>query len=276
MTGKGATCNGLIVFSDLDGTLLDHRNYSHNAAAPALEALRRGGHCLVLASSKTAAELTGLRAELGFAHCPAITENGAGLLPGDDGTLRARPAAGRVTDRDRILTAIAELPGDLRRDFSGFSDWSAAEIARRTGLAPRDAEKAAMREFSEPGIWCGSVADFDRFAAELAAKGICIQQGGRFTTLSFGATKADRMDEILRHYRAAEPALIAMALGDAPNDVAMLERADRGFVVRNDAHCGVPKLAGERSGRIRRTEQEGPAGWNAAVLSILQEMNRTR
>jgi mannosyl-3-phosphoglycerate phosphatase len=70
----------LIVFSDLDGTLLDHATYSWQAAVPALEALKERGIPLILASSKTSAEIAELRAETGFADCPAIVENGAGLL----------------------------------------------------------------------------------------------------------------------------------------------------------------------------------------------------
>ena len=46
-----------VVFSDLDGTLLDHSTYSWKAAAPALAALRDRGIPLILASSKTSAEI---------------------------------------------------------------------------------------------------------------------------------------------------------------------------------------------------------------------------
>ena len=67
----------LIVFSDLDGTLLDHGNYSHSAAAPALARLRHLEVPLILASSKTAAEIVPLRDELGFSDCEAIVENGS-------------------------------------------------------------------------------------------------------------------------------------------------------------------------------------------------------
>ena len=48
---------GYIFFSDLDGTLLDHENYDWSAAKPALSELKRQGLPLILASSKTAAEI---------------------------------------------------------------------------------------------------------------------------------------------------------------------------------------------------------------------------
>ena len=72
----------LLVFSDLDGTLLDHESYSFAPARAALAALAEIGAGVVLATSKTAAEVAPLRAALGLAGWPAIVENGAGLLAG--------------------------------------------------------------------------------------------------------------------------------------------------------------------------------------------------
>lgn len=271
MTGK--SCNGLVVFSDLDGTLLDHRTYSHDAARPALDALKRGGHCLVLASSKTAAELASIRSALGFSDCPAIVENGAGILPADDDAAIGKGTTGDPAEHAQIRAALAALPDDLRKGFSGISDWSTGQIVEMTGLSAAEAERAAQRRFSEPGTWSGSDADFALFCRALATDGIDVQKGGRFVSLSFGATKADRMAEIVARYRQSDPGLMSVALGDAPNDIAMIEAADRGFIVRNDAHDGIGRLAGERTGKTSRTAEEGPAGWNTAVLSVLQMLN---
>ena len=55
----------------------------------------------------------------------------------------------------------------------------------------------------------------------------------------------------------------------------MLERADIGVIIRNDAAPPLPKMPGEDSGRIRRTTEEGPAGWCQAVLGLMQELGRT-
>jgi hypothetical protein len=49
-----------VVFSDLDGTLLDHETYSFDAARPGLDALKSRGIPLILASSKTRAEMQDL------------------------------------------------------------------------------------------------------------------------------------------------------------------------------------------------------------------------
>jgi HAD superfamily hydrolase (TIGR01484 family) len=66
-----------VVFSDLDGTLLDHETYSFDAARPGLDALKSRGIPLILASSKTRAEMQDLAPQLGAAGL--IFENGGGL-----------------------------------------------------------------------------------------------------------------------------------------------------------------------------------------------------
>jgi mannosyl-3-phosphoglycerate phosphatase len=253
----------LVVFTDLDGTLLDHRTYSHAAAGEALAALKSRGVPLVLASSKTASEIAPLRAELGFAHCEAIVENGAGILEAH------QTGDGSDEDHRRLLDALAGLPPALRSCFEGFSDWSDEEVAGRTGLPLDQARKAKQRQFSEPGLWTGGEADRDRFQALLKKRGITALQGGRFMTLSLGGDKAQRMIEIIaRHSRPGRKAF-AVALGDAGNDIKMLETADIGVIIPNSGHGGIGRLAGEASGRIVRETAEGPAGWNHAVLGIL-------
>ena len=71
----------LLVFTDLDGTLLSHTSYRWDAATQALDTLRDIGAALVIASSKSAPEIIEIRAQLGWTNCPAIIENGAGILP---------------------------------------------------------------------------------------------------------------------------------------------------------------------------------------------------
>jgi len=255
----------LIVFTDLDGTLLDHHDYSWQAAAPALDHLRALSVPVVIASSKTAAEIAPLRAEIGFADCPAIVENGAGLLPAG-----AAPEDA-AQDYIRLRQALDHLPADLRAMFRGFGDMSDDDVAAITGLPLANATLARHRAFSEPGLFDGSDADLTAFLDALTAQGIAARRGGRFLTLSFGGTKADRMGEIAASYD--NPATVA--LGDAPNDVEMLETADHGVIIANPSGQALPDLAGETGGRISRSEKPGPAGWNTAILRLLSQNGLT-
>ncbi|MEH6728409.1 MAG: HAD-IIB family hydrolase, partial [Hyphomicrobiales bacterium] len=232
----------MIVFTDLDGTLLDHETYSCAAASEALSLLRQQGIPLILASSKTAAEIAPLRHDLGFGQCEAIVENGAGML--EPGAFEERAA----DDYERILSWLADLPDAFRSHFQGFSDWSVEEIAKRTGLSVSAAELAKQRNFSEPGLWSGDAQQFSAFCRLLKDHGLVAQQGGRFLSLSFGGNKAEQMAEIRKRHEISHNPVFSIALGDAENDVAMLEAADLGVIIPNPTHKGIPRLAGEANG----------------------------
>ena len=102
----------LLVFTDLDGTLLDHETYDHSPARPALSRLKAIGAGVVLASSKTAAEIAPLRSDLGLEDWPAIVENGGGVLaPGQSAT----DNAGNYRE---LRDIIGELPMGAVQDCS--------------------------------------------------------------------------------------------------------------------------------------------------------------
>lgn len=261
---KISSHSSLLFFSDLDGTLLDHETYSHQPADEALSALRAHNIPLILASSKTAMEIEPLRHELGFQHCEAIVENGAGLL------LVGEQDKWSNEVYQRILDKLTSLPLFYRSHFTGFSQWDAEEISQMTGLTLADANLAKQRQFSEPGLWSGGDIELAEFCSLLENEGINAQQGGRFVTLSFGSQKVDQMQRIIAQYRASGGDPFCVALGDAPNDIAMLEAADLGVIIPNPSHSGINELIGETTGKIIRARFSGPEGWNEAVLNVLR------
>ncbi|WP_224825094.1 mannosyl-3-phosphoglycerate phosphatase [Cognatishimia sp. MH4019] len=255
---KGAA---LIVFSDLDGTLLDHDTYDWQPARPALDALERQGALLVLSSSKTASEMRVLQDAFGLQGAPAIVENGAGVI--------GLPESSRsVAEYDEIRAALGAVPGPLRELYRGFGDLTAEEVAEVTGLPLEGAVRAKERHFSEPGLWSGEDTEQQAFLAELNAHGVYGRFGGRFLTLSKGRTKADAMADVISAYRPDH----TIALGDAPNDIEMLEAADHGVIVANPHSPDLPPLKGEHAGRIMRTTLPGPMGWSEAVLTLLTKL----
>ena len=68
----------IIIFTDLDGTLLD-KKYSYESALPALALIESHKIPLVLCSSKTRSEIEFYRTKLNNDH-PFICENGGGIF----------------------------------------------------------------------------------------------------------------------------------------------------------------------------------------------------
>lgn len=254
----------IVVFSDLDGTLLDHETYSFDAARPALAALKARAIPLVLASSKTEAEMRPIAEAIGIDH-PMIVENGAGIA-------NLAHAGGEQTNHYESLRRFLQtLPQHLIGLFEGFGDWSVEQVARRTGLAPAAAALARQRRFSEPGIFSGNTAQKAEFLARLDTIGYQAVQGGRFLTLMPKTSKAERMAELIAHFhRATTGPVRSIALGDAPNDLAMLQAADRGVIIANPAHAPLPVTERERQGYVSRSQKAGPEGWNESILQLVR------
>jgi mannosyl-3-phosphoglycerate phosphatase len=223
-----------------------------------LTELRAG---LVLASSKTAVEIRPLQSAMdsatGIGIWPAIVENGAGILWPDEQQVTTSETY------QNLCAALKALPAKFI-GFRGFGDMTVQEIAERTGLPLEQAELAKQRQFSEPGVWQGTSQGLAAFQTALAEHGIHARRGGRFLTLSFGQTKADAMARVIE---VLQPQT-TIALGDAPNDIEMIEAAERGVVIHNPHAKPLPPLRGEATGTIIRSAQPGPAGWADAILQL--------
>jgi mannosyl-3-phosphoglycerate phosphatase len=271
----------LLVFTDLDGCLLDHDDYSLAAARPALAELQQYGVPLIPATSKTLAEMTRLRESLPARH-PLIVENGAllciprGYFPRpDDAIVQAEYWLLRLAPAYERVTAVLER---LRREqgfrFRGFHDMNAAEIAQDTGLTETGAERARQRLGSEPLHWEDSAQAFTRFTSALAARELRLTRGGRYWHVLGQVDKAAacrRLADLYRHHGAGR--FTTLALGDSPNDRTMLAAADIAVVVR---HKDGSALDIDPHTRGTVTAEPGPAGWNAAVLKVLRELSAAR
>ena len=252
----------LFVFTDRDGTLLDHDTYDHSPALPALNRLKSLDIPVILSSSKTASELFALREKLDLSTHPAIVENGAGLLAA------GAEAGGNDSDYRHVRATLNKLPPELRYSFVGFGDMGPEAIAEATGLPLSEATLAGQRQYSEPGLWTGDDTPLSQMLNLLKQEGVHARQGGRFLTFSRGATKADQMAQIAGLYGNPK----SLALGDAPNDIEMLTTADYGIIIANPHRDPLPDLTDKAKGKITRTDHAGPTGWNQAVIALLNKL----
>jgi len=268
----------LVVFTDLDGTLLDHDTYSWEPASEALALCRRLGVPVVLVSSKTRAEMEVLWKALEL-RWPFISENGGGIAFPHDCVLKPPPEAvpegrGHVwrlgVQYDNVIVAFREIREELGRpDLKGFSDMGVEEIALLTGLPEEDAKRAAQREYDEPFV-AGEPQGIDMkvLAAAAHKRGLRVTAGGRFFHLFGACDKGEAVFRLSNRLRLERPNLFSVGLGDGPNDIPMLKRVDVPVLVRSsrpfkDSASAVPG--------IRITEEPGPAGWNRAILDLLEK-----
>jgi mannosyl-3-phosphoglycerate phosphatase len=148
----------VVVFSDLDGTLLETGNDSLQGAAPVLHHLRSEGIPLVLCTSKTFAEVESYRARLENTH-PFVVENGGaiyvprGYFPFPfDHACAVGPYLVRQLGApyEEMVEALRELSESTGVALKGFSNMSAEEIAEICSMTVEQAVRAKQRAHDEP------------------------------------------------------------------------------------------------------------------------------
>ena len=268
----------LLVYTDLDGTLLDHDSYSFRPAVPALERLAKLAVPVIPVTSKTLAELEMLRGQLGLTG-PCIAENG-GLIAIPRGYFDPGPSleggghflVDFLSPRyEEILATLAGLRREFGFDFTGFSDLGDVEVARLTGLDIEQARRARQRLCSEPLVWRDSVQAFERFSQELERRNYTLVEGGRFYHVLGHTDKARAIDRLSRYYSEAGFAnFTSIALGDSPNDTLMLQATGVAVVIRRKDGSWLPL---ETRGEKVQTRATGPEGWNEFFQKYLDTMN---
>lgn len=269
----------VLIFTDLDGTLLDHENYDWRAAAPALALAAEHGVPIIPATSKTYAECRKLVTELGL-NGPFVYENGAGIaLPVNEFEPLEHPRVeidgdywlySLGTSYSHIRKTLLSLRASSHYQFRGIGDMSVKQICESTGLDEEGARLASMRRHGEALLWLDTAKNFDRFIKDIKRSDLHMTRGGRFIHIMGGYDKGQAMLWLAELYRLQsnrEPFLIAA--GDSSNDLPMLKAADAAVVVRPPHRAPIELTAYTPEQQIITTEQVGPEGWNQAILTLL-------
>lgn len=273
---KTQVARDLLIFTDLDGSLLDHYHYRHHEADERLSQLADNGIPVIPASSKTRSEIERLRHSLNNAE-PFICENGAAIcIP--VGYFADQPAETVVEQqywlktfvkpRQHWLDIISTLKPEFGIDFTGFADAGIDGIIAMTGLDVHAAARAAHREYGEAIAWHGSPAKQKLFIEALQKAGAQVLQGGRFLHVSGACDKGQALSWLLQQYQYFYPQKNwqTLAIGDSDNDIAMLQEADLALLIPSPVH-GLPQL--KHRPEIYIAPHPGPRGWAAGVQEIL-------
>lgn len=263
-----------IIFTDLDGTLLDATSYSFNDALPALSLIETRDIPLILCSSKTRAEIEASRLRMRNDH-PFISENGGGIFipPGYfPATLDATSFDGYQlitlgTPYAEIRSCFVSLRKRLGAKVRGFADMTAEEVADLTGLSCEAASLAKQRDFDEPFIFDG--APDQRFLHAIEDAGLRWTQGRIFHILG-NHDKGGAVAILKSLYEQEYGEIFSIGLGDGFNDLPMLQAVDCPVLVRHEDGSFDSRIA--MAGLVK-TYSQGPLGWNETVLQLLSGGN---
>jgi mannosyl-3-phosphoglycerate phosphatase len=274
----------LVVLTDLDDSLLDGETYSFELATQALEALRLRNIPLILVSSKTRAEMEPLRRRLNH-HDPFIVENGAAVFV-PQGLFDFPLERGRTKSSYDVIElglpyhmlrdVLKQIEDAVETPLRGFGDLSVDEIMHLTGLSRTDATLAKMREYDEPYLIEGPPDLIEEVCRQIVTRGLRWTKGGRFFHLTGGNDKGEAAELLLRCYKRQlrlreQPERIeTVGIGDSVNDAPLLAIVDHPILVQKPDGSYDPDI--QIPGLIR-APGIGPAGWNEAVLALLDRVH---
>jgi len=261
----------LIVFSDLDGTLLDCDDYSCDSALESLQRLKALNIPLVFCTSKTLAEILPIRDRLGN-HDPFIVENGGAVyIP--TGYFESPFDFNREADGYQVIelgTPYRDLVDALDRlklktevPLRGFSDMTTDEVASLCTLTRLQAGQAKARDWDEPFLILGP-ASID---AVISAAEVPVTHGGRFHHLTT-SDKGRAVTIVIALMKRFRGEVTSVGIGNGPNDIPMLNVVDIPIMVGTaigDSDLGPPLH------HARQYSDEGPDVWKTAVATLLDE-----
>ncbi len=276
----------LIIFTDLDGTLLDSK-YSFEKALPALRALKRKNIPLILCSSKTKTEIEHCRRKLNNDH-PFISENGGGIfIPKKYFNFKISSIRNHYIhkaefyieeEKKHIVIRLGHLYPELRKtlkelrkkglDAKGFGDMTTKEVAMLTGLPKSLAIKAKHRDFDEPFVFKGNKSELNKLKYHIKSKGLTLTQGTYYHVMGDG-NKGRAVQILKKLFLRENKKLITIALGDNPNDIEMFKKVDYPVVVQKPDGSYDKRI---RIKKIIKADGIGPIGWNRAVKKLLSSL----
>lgn len=265
----------VLVFTDLDGTLLDRYTYSYDKALPSIKHLLQKTIPVIFCSSKTRAEQEVYRRELGLFH-PFIVENGGAIfIP--EGYFPFKFDCNRTADGYQIIELgipyrdvrriLEQVKAEQKASFTGFGDMSDREVAGATGLNLEAAKRARQREYAETLKLEGPPDEISQLLNSIKKASLNYTRGGRFYEVMGPNDKGKATRTLISLFQKKLGRLRTVAIGDSPNDLPMLLAVDIPLLVQGPdgrwEEMNIPNL--------RRVEGIGPEGWARAVEEVVLE-----
>ena len=260
-----------IIFTDMDGTLLNHHDYSFESAIPVLEQIKKESYPLILTTSKTRAEVLIWQQKLGI-NDPFIPENGAAIFFPNNYkgfNLDAYPLLDgfRVVSLGKpypfVTTYLATILD--KYEITGFAQMTPQELMEITGLTYEEALLSKKRDFSEPFLMKDDTL-LPILQEEAKLYGLKITQGGRFYhCIGIGQDKGMAVRTTLAIFRRNGYDAKSIALGDGQNDEAMLQVVDTPIQLPSAEGSYVPMDIPH----LIRSPHAGSKGWAMSLKECL-------
>lgn len=255
-----------MVFTALDGSLLDPRTFSNEAAKASLRRLDAAGVPVIPVTTRTFAEARPLAEQLDL-EGPIVIESGGGIARRVGSSWRIEGCGGEPKTLRAAVPLIERQAGARLRLYSAMRPDEAAVASGLTGV---DLRRSMQRHFDEPFLM--EAGNLDDVVQAAAALGLRVRTGGRFHHLCGGSDKghgAQHIRDELAHSLGVPPFVVA--LGVSAMDADFLKLADVPIIVPRADGTADPALSALLP-EARIANAAGPRGWADTIDEIAQDL----
>lgn len=269
----------LIIFTDLDGTLLDFKTYSYKTAKPLIKKIKNKGIPLVFCTAKTKAENEYYRKKLKI-NDPFIVENGGAifipknyfsfnpllLFPGQK--KKAYYIIELGAPYKKIRAALQKIKKQTGFKIIGFGDMTAKQVAQDAGFSGKKSHlkmalRAKQKMYNESFIFQEPQKKEKILSQAIKKLGFNLTHGGRYyNIMGKNADKGKAVKILTKFFEKEFGEIRAIGLGDGLNDLPMLKTVDISILVQKPSKIWEPKIKIKKMIKIKGV---GPFGWTKAL-----------
>ena len=261
--------NKVLIFTDLDGSLLDRDTFKFDKISKYIKDLISKGIFIIPNSSKTKNEIDSFNKELDE-DLPFIVENGAAIY-----NLNLINAS--FPEKISLSREISEILDIFNNKISKKYKSKCKFIKNLTsdkqiqilGLPKEKIKLAINREYTIPLLFDGSKAEKVDLIKSVNNAGLSLQEGGRVINLCDKISKSQAMKNVVKIFKKiSTEELITVGVGDNFNDLDMLKNSDIPCLVFND------KFTMEKINidNCIVSKKPAPEGWEEVVKLALDKI----
>ena len=255
----------VVIFTDLDGSLLHRDTFKFDTIKNYISSLVDRGIIIIPNSSKTEKEIENFNEELEV-DLPYISENGSSIH-GLNLINHNFPNKIILSREKEELQKIfnEKIPEQLKDKCIQISKMNKKEQEKIFGQKDSKLKDALDRKYTLPFLFRGDKNEKNKLLKILNSNSLTLQEGGRVLNLCDNINKVKSMNRVIKILKKTEDKIKSIAVGDNYNDLDMLKNCDIPCLVFNDKF----KLDQINIDNLIFTNEASPEGWADVIKKAL-------
>ena len=266
----------VIIFTDLDETLLKENIYNHNILNNLIKTLLKKEYEIIPVTSKTYLEVIDLLKQIKY-KLPFSVENGAAYyipVNNSNNYLYKKIVNSYAIKKNAIKKVLNKrIFKTYLHNLKYIEDLSIEEQKKITKLNIKQLEGFNSREYSIPVLISGDKYFKKKFEETLFKYNLKIVFGGKLNNISGLHGKLNSLLFFSNQYKKKfrNTKIITISLGDNQNDIEILNNSNYSGIVKNNTYKIVNL---KKKKNILRSFTEAPFGWIEVLKKIIIKMER--